>query len=391
MDKAQKNASSSTFRSPHLLILLIYLVLGLLLIKHFQIMWKDEISYISIAEKYARGDFVTAVNALWGPLLPWLLAGLIYLGLPSVLGAKLLSLMIGVFTFFSARSLSYRFELSDKLRSILLFATIPILLYCSLIFFLPDLLLVGLLTFYFSIILNPTYADRTYAGGWCGMLGALAYFSKAYAFFFFLIHFILINSLYYVKSTDRSTKRDVLRNCALGLVVFFVLTAGWIFMLNLKYHEVTIGISGRYNHAIRGPDSQGRPLQIIGFVPPPDATAISIWEDPYYFYAQPDAVECCLKPWSPMDSRRAFKHQIKLILTSVQDIASIYSSLSVLSITIIVASVFLCIARWHEALSVSIRIVNAWFLLGWIRFDAHRATISLANVDTDFIHGRSCS
>ena len=153
------------------------------------------------------------------------------------------------------------------------------MVYCSLVFFTADFLLAGILSFYFSIILSRDYASKWYAGWLSGVLGAFAYFTKSYAFYFFLAHFLFANFIH----SWSSDRRTVLKHCAAGLAVFFGLSAIWVLLLHQKYHEVTLGIIGKYNYAIVGPDSPGRPIFYIGFLPPADATATSIWEDPYYF------------------------------------------------------------------------------------------------------------
>lgn len=318
---------------------LTYLVLGLLLLKYYQyITYKDEVNYISIAQRLAAGDFLNAPNAYWNPLLPALLAVLIVLGVPAALGAKLLCLGIGVFAFFSVRSLSYALEMSEGIRKLLLFILVPILLNFSLEFFTPDLLLVALLSLYFSFILTRKYVELSYAGLLCGGLGALSYLAKPYAFSFFLVHFTLFNVFYYFRNNQKATKRLVLRQFAFGLVVFFLVTAGWVYLLNRKYHEITVGISASYNYKIRSPDLQplGPPSSYAGLVPPRDDKAYSIWEEPYYFYERANS-------WSPLDSLRAFRQQLKLIRDSVENMAVFHLKFSVFSLPIVLAAILLCI------------------------------------------------
>ncbi len=262
--------------------------------------------------------------------------------------AKLLSLIIGAFTFFAARSLSYRFEISDNLRTLSLYLLIPILLYCSLIHFTPDLLLAGVLALYLSVIFNRKYAAQPWMGWACGILGALLYFTKAYAFFFFLFHFPLLNFFQYLVNAEKPERKVVLRNFVSGLLVFFVLAVGWVYLLNLKYHEVTIGVNGRYNYRKAGPEYKGNPNGYIGFAPPPDATAVSHWEDPYYYFSKPDLVDCCLKPWSPFESRRSFIHQVKLTAKTTLSVIKLYQGLSIFFITIVVAAILFCIASRQQ-------------------------------------------
>lgn len=345
MTEKLKHRLPSALASSHFLAAAAYSALGLLLVSRYQhLMYKDEISYVTIAERYATGDLATAPNAYWGPLLSWLLAGLLLTGLPAALAAKLLSLSIGLVTFFAVKLLSDVFEIGGRLKGLLFLLLIPFLLYCSLIFFTPDLLLACVLTFYFSLILSSRYAERRYAGVWCGVLGALAYFGKGYALPFFLIHFPLFNLIHYLMNKEKTARRMVWRHCAFGLMAFAALAAVWVYLLYGKYHEVTAGITGKYNYAIVGTESSGRPIFYVGFVRPPDSATVSIWEDPYYFYSLPEAGSCCLKPWWPLDSWRAFKHQVKLILTNAVRTISAYQGFSILSVVIIAACLALCFA-----------------------------------------------
>jgi hypothetical protein len=366
--------------SSHLFAIAIYLALGLLLLKYFNYIWaKDEICYISIAQKYARGEFRLAPNAFWPPMLSWLLAVPIFLGVPPALAAKLLPLLIGVFTYFAVRSLSYTFNIGHTLRTVILYSLIPILLYCSLIHFTPDLLLVGLLTAYFSVILSSTYPDRPRVGWLCGVLGALSYFTKSYAFFFFLLHFPLASVVHYAENADKRRRQIVLRNLVSGLIAFAVLTAAWVCALNFKYHVVTIGVNGKYNYRKAGPDSQGNPNGYTGFVAPPDPTAVSHWEEPYSYFSDPEVVSCCLKPWSPFESWKSFKYQIKLIYSTGRTMLALYQRLSALTITILLSSLVLCVGD-RKQLVASIELA-----LGLATFCCYSGGYSLLHVEERYL------
>jgi len=58
-----------------------YLILGAILLNFYQYQINpDGISYISIAQKYLRGDYGNAVNGYWSPLFSWLLMPFLLLG-----------------------------------------------------------------------------------------------------------------------------------------------------------------------------------------------------------------------------------------------------------------------------------------------------------------------
>ena len=183
-----------------ILILVEYSMLGIFLLKYYQyIVNSDGISYISIAQKYISGDFGNAINGYWGPFYSWLLMPFLFFGSTpqyAVYSAKIMSLIIGFFTIIGVRSLSYRFEMYEMIRSIILFSIIPIILYFSLILTTPDLLATCLLVYYLNVIFNPNYMDKLYYGVLCGTIGAIAYLCKSFAFPFFISHFLLFNFIY---------------------------------------------------------------------------------------------------------------------------------------------------------------------------------------------------
>jgi hypothetical protein len=169
-------------------------------------------------------------------------------------------------------------------------------------------------------------------------LGGAAYLTKGFGLPFFLAHFTLSTVAHFVLNTTVQARRQVLANFARGLLVFGCVALAWGYMLDCKYHDpaVWVGISGPYNYAIRAPDVQplGAPSTYAGFVQPWPGSAVSIWEEPYYFFKRN-------KPWSPFESLRALKHQAKLVRTSTVNIVGFYGSFSVFSAAIVLGSLLL--------------------------------------------------
>src|SRR5437588_11516935 len=90
-------------------LLLAYCCLGILLFPLYQYQVDpDGISYINIAHLYALRDFHDAVNGYWGPLISWLLVPLLLAKLLPLYAYKILTLIIGLFTFLAIRKLAYR-------------------------------------------------------------------------------------------------------------------------------------------------------------------------------------------------------------------------------------------------------------------------------------------
>ncbi|MGF7118690.1 hypothetical protein J2749_001703 [Methanobacterium oryzae] len=309
------------------------------LLKYFQYpINSDGISYISIAQIYAHGSLIEAINGYWGPLISWIMFPFLFLDLSplnTLFIGEIISLIIGFFTLIGIRQLSYKFEMKEEIRTIILFSMVPIILYFWLRAISPDLLIICFLIFYLNIIFSSNYYSNIYNGLFCGILGSLAYLSKSYAFPFFLVHFILFNLLHYWRFISKKEKRKVLKNLLLGLTIFFIISGLWIGIISNKYSEITIGTSGEYNQDLVGPGSKGHPVFFQGLIKPSSNSAISAWEDPSYIKTN---------SWSPLNSWNNFNYQIDLIRKNIQDTLDIFVSFSYLSL-IIILTYFLLFIR----------------------------------------------
>jgi hypothetical protein len=231
-------------------ILVMYAVLNGLIF-HYERLTGDSTLYLSIAEKYLSGDFKNAINGYWGPLLAWLLIPFLYFGSSHVFAINALNLIFGLLTTVGVWKLSYRFEINEKIRSIILLPLVPILLYISLMQPM-DFLLVCLLVYYLNVVFKKDYPDRSSNAVKSGVLGALVYFSKPYGFPFFISHFLLINICHYFGNESPVNKKNVLKNLLIGFVLFSVLSGSWIFLISMKYNRVTFSTMGRGVFSVYG-------------------------------------------------------------------------------------------------------------------------------------------
>lgn len=229
-----------------------------------------------------------------------------------IYSAKLLSLIIGFFTIIGIRQLSYKFEMDETIRTFILLSLVPIVLYFVYSLITPDLLVMCILVYYLNIIFNPKYPEKLYYALLCGILGALSYFAKSYAFPFFIVHFTLFNFLHYFKNIKY--RKNVIKSLCLGLLVFFVISGIWIGTISHKEGKLTYGTSGEFNHDLMGPhSSQGWDTQYIGGSP------------------------VKAQSWSPFDSWYNFKYQLKLIWTNIIKISGILQLFSYFALIIILA------------------------------------------------------
>jgi len=297
----------------------------------------DATLYLSIAEKYISGDYINAVNGYWGPLLSWLFIPLLALNVSHVYAVNALNLVFGIAAITGVWILSSRFEMDEKIRRLLLFPLLPILLFISLIQPM-DFLLLCILIYYFSIVFNKNYPSHVSGAVVGGILGAFAYFSKPYGLPFFLSHFLLISACHYMRNESVIQKRNVVRNTLTGLAVFLLISGPWIGLISYKYGTFTFSNMGRGVFASLGPGSEhetlekGDPIFFEGFFEPPSKTAFVIYEDPSYARK---------KTWSPLQSRGAFEHFLSNFSQNIIECFRIYESYSRLSIAIVIAFILL--------------------------------------------------
>lgn len=322
--------------------LIIYLVAGLCLVGRYRYQINpDGISYISIAQKYLNGDFSNAINGYWGPMFSWLLAPLLAVGTESLLAAKILNLLIGAAAIIALRMLSYRFEIPRSIGTVILFLAVPVILSFAFSDITPDLLVMFLLLVYLGIIFKQDYAASTKQGVFCGVWGGLGYLAKSYAFPFFISHFLIMNIIYYLRGETKEVKKKVVRNFLAGIAVFALISGIWIGLISNKYREVTFGTSGRTTYgAATGGGRGSLAIYTEGFLEPPNATAINIWEDPSYLKS----------PREPLGTRVFIKDQLRMTAGHIVTISGIFMDFSILSIAIGVAYLLFWLRRFNRAI-----------------------------------------
>ena len=140
-------------------VLIIYTIITGFSIQHYYYKISgDEIAYIDIARAYAVGNWGNGINGYWSPLYSWLITPFLLFGsnpVKAVYISKIISFFVGIFTIISVRRLSRSFKMSKMIERSLLFSLIPSLLLFSFLYTTPDMLLVGVIILYLSVIFDP--------------------------------------------------------------------------------------------------------------------------------------------------------------------------------------------------------------------------------------------
>jgi hypothetical protein len=200
----------------------------------------DGVAYLRIAGYYLTGDVGKAVSGYWSPLYSWLLVPWLAMGVPGLLATKLLAACLAAAWVIGMALLGRRYAESAVTRRLLVATAAVSVLSWSIEVITPDLLLAVMLTFYFYVVSDPavmTAPGRAFA---CGILGGLAFLAKAYAFPFFIVHFLGTITLYtWAQSSPGAAKRYLVATLA-GLSGFVIVAAPWIAVLSTTYGQLTV-------------------------------------------------------------------------------------------------------------------------------------------------------
>jgi 4-amino-4-deoxy-L-arabinose transferase-like glycosyltransferase len=266
----------------------IYATIILVLLISFTFAWlfrnqinPDGVSYIQAARHYANFEFKIAINGYWSPLLSWLLVPAIWLNIEPLHAYRLVIATLSVYTtgvllvFMNRGRIPAHLEKISQLFFLGSFAILINSWGTSLIT--PDVLSgVVLLTasyFMYRYLRTGTKKNALLLGA----LLALLYLSKSIGFYLALI------MLAAVIISEYQLRKKITKNLLLGVVVFIVITFGWICLISLKYDKFTISTSSDYNSSLYGPQHPVHPQLREGYLPTRNPSDIWAWDDPSYF------------------------------------------------------------------------------------------------------------
>jgi hypothetical protein len=268
----------------------------------------DAISYFSLAEKYAHLDIRHAINGYWGPLLSWLLAPAVWLGLSLIVAAKIIGIICADIIFIAVYSFLIKRSVPKYLGVLAALALAPVLVLYDMGAVTPDILMATcavLFTFSLTRLLDKTSLLNSLL---VGITGALMYFSKGFGFYLFwaITLIVLLWDLWQTRSA-----RSIFKKYAPAIGVFLVLTLPFIAAISAKYGQLTINNAGDFDHHLFSPASRGTqyPMLLTGPLAPPNPTAYSSWEDPTNITPLIRGGD-----WSPLDSAKDREYFLNSVL-----------------------------------------------------------------------------
>ncbi|MFW5658924.1 MAG: hypothetical protein ACOCZ8_02965 [Bacteroidota bacterium] len=256
----------------------------------------DQVSYLAIAEQYAAGEFAAAVNAYWSPLISWLLAPCIAVGIDSLLAYQLLVLGMLLLGVWALGRLGEQLRLRKAVSTLVQIAVIVPMLYYASIGFLADSLSAVLLMALLGqgIVVWRTSTWRAWIG--LASIGLAASFAKQYN-----LGFVLgVMALVVVARVLRQRRKQPGYSFTTHLFSFWkkastlvlILLAGvgsWVAILSTQYDDLLWSSAGAYNLELA--HCHGRhPIQ-QGFQPPLPTHRYAGWQEPT-LYEWPQKLRC---------------------------------------------------------------------------------------------------
>jgi hypothetical protein len=276
----------------------------------------DGVGYASIAEQYAAGQWREAVNGYWSPLHSWLVIPFLKAGIAAVSAFKITNALFAIGILLLFQKLLTRYQVTDKLQLPALLTAVVMLLCYVWYELAADLLLALLLLLYFHITGSDDFFTSRKKNLAAGVVGALAYLAKAYAFPFFLFHFLVLHLV--VNRRNRQWAQ-----VTAGILAFLLVSLPWIILLFFKYNTWMTGTSGKLNMSWYLVPVRNTTLV---FFPPPHSLASSWWEDPWYTQE---------RFYTMFSSASLFLHQLRVALYNTQEWLKILFQLSVLAPAVI--------------------------------------------------------
>jgi hypothetical protein len=306
----------------------IYALIGIVLLAWYRYpLNPDGISYLSIARKYAAGDFNHAVNGYWSPFLSWALAPFAFAGLNLQVASKLILLVGGVVSLPLLWWLAGAWGSSNGLRKLLVVTAVPLLWFWILAGpITPDALVIPVVLAYAALL---TIRRQGWLwGGSLGVLVALGYYIKSYLLLFFILHisvYIVLTAILPVRREIRRSLWPAIEPYVWAAVAAFVLIVPWVAVLTAKYDGPTVSTSGSYNWSVTNPLKPGHPMHSAGLLAPPNPTAVSAWEDPTYL---PSA------GWSPFDGWASFRGYSRIIADNIKRSGAAFQEFSIIGMAL---------------------------------------------------------
>jgi hypothetical protein len=244
----------------------------------------DGISYMSIAKQYAEWHWADAVNGYWSPMVSWLMAPFIAVGVGQTTAFAIVNTLSCVAVLAMGAWLLLRTTGNGWTAAWSIAATTPLLM-ANVSLQTPDtLVLVWCLGFLWALIA----ADRAWHGSvrrivltavLLGAVCAFGYFTKAFLVPVFLVVVPVWAVVRWFQDRPEARERRSVLLPVVALVAVVLVSAPWVIALSVKFGGIEVGSSLTVNVSGKFSDTSSTDADEYRIATPPNARAVSPNED----------------------------------------------------------------------------------------------------------------
>ncbi len=241
----------------------------------------DAISYLNITAQYIKGDYTHAINAFWSPMGCWLTALLVKVTAWPLFAAAIIVNTVPAAGMVLAGQILFRKFRHDNWEG-WCFGLMSAGFWTYTVYFqsFTDIWQFFFLTLGLLILLRKGFTRKP--GLWLllGCLGALAYFGKAYSFYFFPLMILLVTAIR-LKAEGQFSWKKLALICLLSIGIMMLAISPWLYLIHAKYDTWTSSTAGKLNMSWWLVGTQEFRQGISVLVPPPYEGSLYYFEDPY--------------------------------------------------------------------------------------------------------------
>ncbi len=304
----------------------------------------DAVAYLRIASYYATGKWALAVSGYWGPMISWVLALLLKVGVPSLVAARLFMGVSAAVFYWGCIAIFRAFGLPQKWVRTGAVLSAGASVYWSVQFITPDLLLSGLVGFAVNRMITTGFRTSTGAVA-SGLFWGLAYLTKAVALPLALVATTVFGWLAWRK--ERPTREFLVKRVAFQLIIFLFVCAPWVLVLSMKYHRPTFSTTAAISHTLTGPPNMDRYHPFARSIQPPEPGRITSWEEPS---------RAAYNFWSPLENAAYARHELNVL---ARNLSTAFTLLASLNLAWLILFVELGLGLLHRR-SLAVSATTSW-------------------------------
>jgi hypothetical protein len=237
----------------------------------------DATAYLTIAKRYATGDYDKAINGYWSPWSIWLTALVMQTGLNAFPAAIIINTLGAIAFLYGSQALAAVLRVKKGIQWLMASTLALFLCYAVYKQTFSDLWMCGFLLIGLRLMLYDNFTTKPLLWILLGITGTLAYFAKQYGFHFFILNTIVCT--FFIAGGNR---KQWLAISATAILVMIAGSLPWLYQLHDKYGAWMTGTAGKLNLSWY---LLGHPIWKDGIdvlLPPVYTDSPYYWEDPWW-------------------------------------------------------------------------------------------------------------